>query len=65
MIVVNGETITGAEGTNLRSYLEAAGYSLQCIAVERNGEILPREQYAEVVLTDGDTLEVVQFVGGG
>ena len=65
MIVVNGEPITGAEGTNLRSYLEEAGYSLQRIAVERNGEILPRDRYAEIVLMDGDTLEVVQFVGGG
>ncbi|MGI6014056.1 MAG: sulfur carrier protein ThiS [Oscillospiraceae bacterium] len=65
MIVVNGEPIIGVEGTSLCSYLETAGYSLQRIAVERNGEIIPKNRYADVVLMEGDTLEVVQFVGGG
>jgi sulfur carrier protein len=35
------------------------------IAVERNGEIVPKSQYAQLMLTDGDKLEVVGAVGGG
>ena len=35
------------------------------VAVERNGDIVPRTTWAEVRLEDGDNLEVVQFVGGG
>ncbi|MEP6656103.1 MAG: sulfur carrier protein ThiS, partial [Betaproteobacteria bacterium] len=35
------------------------------IAVERNGEIVPRSRYGEMTLEDGDTLEIVVAVGGG
>jgi sulfur carrier protein len=35
------------------------------VAVERNGEIVPRASWFQVNLNDGDKLEVVQFVGGG
>ncbi|MGB8481660.1 MAG: sulfur carrier protein ThiS [Acidobacteriaceae bacterium] len=35
------------------------------VAVERNGDIVPRATWVEVYLEDGDKLEVVQFVGGG
>ena len=34
-------------------------------AVERNGDIVPKAQYDETVLKDGDSVEVVSFVGGG
>ncbi len=35
------------------------------IAIECNGEIVPKSQYAQAILQDGDTLEVVGAVGGG
>jgi len=35
------------------------------IAIERNGEIVPRNDWAQVLLADNDRLEIVQFVGGG
>jgi thiamine biosynthesis protein ThiS len=37
----------------------------ELVVVERNREILPRDRYAEVPVEDGDTLELVHFVGGG
>ena len=38
---------------------------LQRIAVERNGEIVPKARYGETVLAEGDSVEVVSFMGGG
>lgn len=35
------------------------------VAIERNLEIVPRSAYAEVMLNDGDEIEIVQFIGGG
>ncbi len=64
MVKVNGEALDLA-GRTLLDYLSRAGYDLGRVAVERNGEILPKGLYEQTVLADGDTLEVVGFVGGG
>jgi sulfur carrier protein len=48
--------------TELISELALAG---KRIAVEKNGEIVPRSRYAETRLADGDRLEIVVAVGGG
>ncbi len=64
MVKVNGIQLDLA-GQMLLDYLRAAQYDTGRIAVERNGELVPKSQYAETVLKDGDTLEVVSFVGGG
>ena len=49
----------------LSEYLATTSFNPQRIAVERNGEIVPRSMYGEVVLEEGDSVEVVSFVGGG
>lgn len=64
MVQINGEA-TDACGQTLAEYLAHAGYRTERIAVECNGEIVPRDSYGERVLEDGDVLEVVSFVGGG
>ena len=46
----------------LLAKLELAGKK---VAVERNGEIVPRSAHAKTLLADGDSLEVVVAVGGG
>lgn len=61
----NGETIILSEKTSLLEFLQRNGYAPDKIAVELNGEIVPRSKYASVILTDADNLEVVCFVGGG
>lgn len=62
-------TVNGAEkdlsGKTVAEYLTLSDYNARRVAVERNGEIVPRAQYEETILKDGDTLEVVSFVGGG
>ena len=45
--------------------IDERGYNPLAIAVELNEEILPKAEYAETVLKDGDVLEIVNFVGGG
>ena len=49
----------------LSDFLTQEGFSDKRIAVERNGEIVPKGEYANVILSDSDTLEIVAFVGGG
>ena len=64
MVKVNGEMLDIA-GMTLDAYLQTTDYDRRRIAVERNGEIVPKAQYSETVLQEGDTVEVVSFVGGG
>ena len=64
MVTVNGTALDIA-GQNLEGYLAGEGYDKKRIAVELNGEIVPKAQYGQTVLKDGDALEVVSFVGGG
>ena len=45
--------------------LAEQGYLQGRIAVERNGEILPKARYGQTPVEDGDVYEVVNFVGGG
>ena len=64
MVTINGEA-RDAAGKTLAAYLEAEGYPLTRVAVERNGDIVPKAASGETILQEGDTLEVVRFVGGG
>ena len=64
MVKVNGTELDIA-GKTLTEYLVTTNYDMKRIAVERNGDIVPKAQYGETVLQAGDSLEVVSFVGGG
>ena len=64
MVKVNGTELDIA-GKTIAEYLATTNYDMKRIAVERNGDIVPKAQYSETVLQDGDSLEVVSFVGGG
>lgn len=62
---VNGKTLTISKTVTLTKFLVKAGYEISKIAVEMNGEIIPKKEYETVQLHDDDTLEIVTFVGGG
>lgn len=64
MIKVNGKEIEINE-ISLEEYLTDSKYDLKRVAVELNGEIVPKSRYNQVILHDGDHIEVVSFVGGG
>ena len=64
MVKVNGQNFELA-GKTVEAYLATTKYDKTRIAVEINCEIVPKSKYGETVLKDGDTVEVVSFVGGG
>ena len=65
MITVNGNEIELSGALSVADYLEQNNYQLKRVAVELNGDILPKYEYSDTMLKDGDRLEVVSFVGGG
>ena len=64
MVRINGEDLD-VGGKYVAEYLNSAGYDLMRVAVELNGDIVPKVQYADTIFKDGDSVEVVSFVGGG
>ncbi len=64
MVKVNGTELDIA-GKTVSEYLMTTDYDPKRIAVERNGEIVFKSKYDVTVIEDGDSLEIVSFVGGG
>jgi thiamine biosynthesis protein ThiS len=62
---INGENREFGDGILLSALFEQMGMKADRVAVERNGEIVPRGRWRETALADGDRLEIVHFVGGG
>lgn len=65
MIQVNGENLNNFEQKTVLEMLTELHYEKTRIAVEKNGEILPKSRYETEILQENDVLEVVSFVGGG
>ncbi len=61
----NGETLSVADTCTIAELITAQGLTGKRIAVERNGEIVPRSQHAECLCAAGDAIEVVHAIGGG
>lgn len=64
MVKLNGEEKELA-GKNLLEYLKEAGFKPEQVVVERNLEIVSKEQMGCVTIQDEDVIEVLRFVGGG
>ena len=64
-VTINGEQRRFERPLHFGELVERLGLTGKRIAVERNGEIVPRSQFAARSLADGDTLEIVVAVGGG
>lgn len=62
---INGQNVSAAAGITLAQLLAQQGFDAARVAVELNGRIIGRSDFDVVRLADGDTVEVVQFVGGG
>jgi sulfur carrier protein len=64
-IIVNGESQSLEADTNLEQLLEMLGLSGKRVAVEVNRDIVPRSDYNSFKLSDNDTIEIVNAIGGG
>ena len=64
-LVINGEARTFPEPLTLSQLVETLDLAGKRIAIEKNGEIVPRSQHADTSLDSGDRLEIVVAVGGG
>jgi thiamine biosynthesis protein ThiS len=64
-ITINGEPRRVATGLSVAGLVAELRLNPKKVAVERNLEIVPRSTHADVMLADGDSLEIVHFVGGG
>lgn len=62
---VNGKEIELKRGITLAELLAEHNYRAELVAVERNGQIVPRAEFGAAVLKDSDEVEIVSFVGGG
>lgn len=64
-ILLNGEPRTLAAPASVQQLLQAEGLQERRVAVEVNGEIVPRSRHAEWALVAGDRVEIVHALGGG
>ena len=63
-LTINGESQVFSAET-LGALIEQLGMKPDRVAIELNREIVPRDEWPQTPLHDGDRLEIVQFVGGG
>lgn len=64
-LIVNGEAHTLTEPSSVTQLLEHLDLAHKRVAVELNGEIVPRSRHGETALGDGDQVLIVQAIGGG
>ena len=64
-LTINGESRVLSPAETLTALVEQLGMKSDRVAIELNREIVPREQWGQTALKDGDRLEIVHFVGGG
>ncbi len=64
MAVINGIT-EAVKDITVSEYLKEKGYQAEKVVVEINLDIIPRSEYANTLIHDRDSVEILQFVGGG
>lgn len=64
-ITLNGDARECPLDTTVIELLKSLGYVGKRVAVERNGEIVPKSKHEQTTLSDGDQIEIVVAVGGG
>ncbi len=64
-LIINGQNKTFAAPLNVAELLLRLDLDKKPVVVELNREILIADKYVDIQLDDGDTLEIIQFVGGG
>lgn len=64
-LTVNGDSRELPDGATVSALIAHLGVPERKVAVERNLEIVPKSQYGQTRLSDGDRIEIVHIIGGG
>jgi thiamine biosynthesis protein ThiS len=64
-ITVNGNEQKITDRTSIAALLKSVDVDPEQVVAEHNGQIISPESYGEIYLSDGDIIELIQFVGGG
>lgn len=64
-MIVNGKTVQVDNAATVSQLLEQLGFAGKRVAVEKNGEIVPKSQHADTAIAASDKIEIVVAVGGG
>lgn len=64
-VKVNGETLTCTQGTSLEALIAQLGLEGKVMAAAVNMQVIKQAQWSDYKLSEGDTVELLDFVGGG
>lgn len=64
-VTINGKPTEVATGSTVQNLLDQLRLDCRQVVVERNRDIVPRQRFTEELLAEGDSIEIVHFVGGG
>ncbi|MDR3326440.1 MAG: sulfur carrier protein ThiS [Rhodospirillaceae bacterium] len=65
LVTINGKIHNFKTSLSLEALLKEFGIDHSKVAIERNLEIVPKSTYDQIIINDGDKLEIVYFIGGG
>lgn len=63
-MIINGEKLEFKE-LKFMDFIQEKGFKIELIALELNGEIIPKSEFENLILKENDKAEIVSFVGGG
>lgn len=64
-VIVNGKETTLPDECTASNMLDFLGYKQKMIVIERNYEIIPKEEFDNAIIKENDSIEIISFVGGG
>ncbi len=64
-VTVNGKEMQLEDQMSIAGFLESLGVNPKGVAVERNLTIVDRDRYVAEAIQEGDSIEIIRFVGGG
>ena len=65
LITANGKELDISPGTTIHGFLESRGIKPGTVVIEYNHNLPPKESWPEIILNEGDNLEVIKMMGGG
>lgn len=64
-VTINGDQMSFEKAMSVNALMQELGLTEGRVALEKNREIVPRSTFDEVLVNDGDEMEIVHFIGGG